>query len=140
MKELKLYVPTYNANYFAQEVEIGRKLEFGDPILPVIVREAEGVRVVLGTHHYWDTNTPDIQIERQPNAWVVFLHPAAGSDACGYVYFLDDGRNFLIKEHGVGATDAITVLEPGEHLPEIDGPTCCRDEPSTRRLPRRRKG
>ena len=98
MQELKLLVPTYNCQLFPEQVEKGEKPEFGAPDVPVLIREAAGVRVVLGTHDYDDYTKPDIQIERQPNGWVIFLHPFPGGDACGYVYFLDDGRSFLVKE------------------------------------------
>src|SRR5271156_3973696 len=107
MKKLKLMVPTYNANYFREDVASGEKKEFGDPHFPVLVCEADGVRVVLGTHDYEDYSKPDIQIERQPHGWVIFLHPLGGSDACGYVHFLDDGRSFLVKEHPYGPTPVL---------------------------------
>ena len=120
MRELKLLVPTYNARYFADQVESGSMPEFGVPKVPVVIREADGIRIVLGTHEYWETDAPDVQIERQPNGWVFFLHPLGGCDACGYVYLLDDGRSFLQRESGLGLTEAIEILEAGEEVPEID--------------------
>jgi hypothetical protein len=121
MNDLKLHVPTYNGRYFAEEVESGRMPEYGVPKLPILIRAAEGIRIVLGTDDYFDKDAPDVQIERQPNGWVLFLHPTSGCDPCGYVYMLDDGRSFLEKESGLGPTEVIKVLEPGDELPEIDG-------------------
>jgi hypothetical protein len=120
-RQFKLKVPTYNASYFPEQVATNQMEEFGEPELPVLIHEAGGVRVVLGTHDYDDMGKPDIQIERQPNGWVIFLHPLGGSDASGYIYFLDDGRSFLAKEHPYGPTPTIEILEPGEELEEIDG-------------------
>ncbi len=49
------------------------------------------------------------------------MHPLGGSDPSGYVYLLDDGRSFLVKESGFGPTERIEVLEPRQRVPEIDG-------------------
>jgi len=123
LQELKLIVLTYNAKFYAKEVERNEKPEFGDPHVNVLIREAEGVRILLGTHDCYDSDKPDVQIERQPNGWMIFLHPVGGSDACGYVYFLDDGRSFLVKETDYGGpTPAIRILDPFSHVPEIHGP------------------
>lgn len=122
VQELKLIVPTYNGQYFADEVASGERSEFGDPEIPLVIREAGGVRIVLGTHDYDDCKMPDVQIERHPNGWMIFLHPVGGGDAAGYVFFLDDGRSFLVKEFAYG-TPAIEVVEPrDDDIPEIDGP------------------
>ncbi len=45
MKELKLDVPTYNANYYPNDVASGRRPEFGEPTVPVLIRDAAGVRI-----------------------------------------------------------------------------------------------
>ncbi len=121
LQELKLLVPTYNAEGFPDEVAKDEMPEFGEPLVPVLIREADGVRIVLGTHDY-DCETPDIQIERRPNGWAIFLHPLGGSDPSGYVYFLDDGRSFLSPENNFGPTPAIEVLEPHGQVPELDCP------------------
>jgi hypothetical protein len=110
MNELKLAVPTYNYQLFPNQVDEGAIPEFGVPHVPVLIREADGVRIVLGTHDYGDLERPDIQIERQPQGWMIFLHPCPGGDASGYVYFLDDGRSFLVKEVNAGPTEPIEVL------------------------------
>lgn len=120
MEELKLLVPTYLGRLSVNSgVEIDA--DFGDPHVPVLVHSADGVRVVLATHDYLDVKTADIQIERRPNGWAIFLHPVGGGDPCGYVYFLDDGTSFLVPE-AHGATGPIQVLDPGDDVSELDWP------------------
>jgi hypothetical protein len=123
LQELKLMVPTYLAERFATEDSNSDQPDFGEPNVPVLIREAEGVRIVLGTHEYEDYEKPDIQIERRPNGWAIFLHPLGGSDPSGFVYFLDDGRSFLAKEYALGPTPAIEVLEAGHKVRELDCPS-----------------
>jgi hypothetical protein len=96
------------------------KAEFDDSRTPVVVREADGVRIVLGSHDYWDPAKPDIQIERRHKGWAIFLHPVGGSDPSGYVYFFDDGRSFVVAERG-GATPAIRCRRSCDFVAEIDG-------------------
>jgi len=117
--ELKLSVPTYNNDLFADDVDQGAKPEFGDPRAAVLVREAGGVRIVLGTHDFEDMSKPDVQIERQPNGWMIFLHPLGGTDPSGYVYFLDDGRSFVKQER---VSYAVEMLEHEEPVPGFDAP------------------
>jgi hypothetical protein len=117
LKRLELAVPTY---YGSVAEELAKELglpEFGEPFMPVLVHEAEGVRIILGTHDYDDLRKPDIQIERRPNGWAIFLHPDAGGDASGFVYFLDDGRSFVLPENG---PNAIEMLDRQDEPPEID--------------------
>jgi hypothetical protein len=45
-----------------------------------------------------------------------------GTDPSGYVYFLDDGRSFLVPENGLGPTDAIQVIDSHKDVPELDWP------------------
>ena len=118
MPELKLWVPTYNADRYAREVAAGEKEEFGDPYFPVVIRPAEGVRIVFGTHDYWDGEKPDIQIERRSGGWVIFLHPLGGGDASGFVFFLDDGRSYVVPE--TGATPPIKMSRWNEAVREVD--------------------
>lgn len=106
--QLILEVPTYKAD------------DFYDPHVPVTIRDECGVRVVLGTAD--DPDAPDIAIERRPGGWAIFLHPVGGSDASGYVYFLDDGRSFLAPETFGGPTPPIRVLPSHESPAEIDRP------------------
>lgn len=122
LKNLKLFVPTYNYTVFPEEVARGELDEFSEPTTPVLVHESEGVFVGLGTHAFHDSNKPDIQIERQPNGWMIFLHPVGGSDASGYLYFLDSGESYLKKERSWGPTPAIQILEPHEDWPFLGQP------------------
>jgi len=107
MEEMKLRVPTYNGKWIGH---CGLP-EFSESKTPVLVCEADGVRVVLGTHDYHDYDKPDIQIERRNNGWMIFLHPLGGGDPSGYVFFLDDGRSFIVKEDHAGATESIVISE-----------------------------
>ena len=114
-------VPTYNANYYEKQVADRTKAEFGVPHVAVLVHSADGVRVVLGSHDLLDTDAPDIAIERQPKAWAIFLHPIGGGDPAGYIYFLDDGRSYLLKEQWVDPDGGIQVLEHDQRVPDIHG-------------------
>lgn len=120
MKELKLLVPTYNASLFAKQVAAGILPEFGPPNVPVIIRQSDGVRIVLGSHDFNELNVPDVQIERRPRGWAIFLHPLGGSDACAYIYFLDDGRSFLLPETGPTPTPEIQIVARPEIVPEME--------------------
>jgi hypothetical protein len=117
MDELKLIVPTYNGKWL--EAPDRTVPEFDAPEVPVLVCPADGVRVVLGTHDYHDYTKPDIQIERRHNGWVIFLHPLGGSDASGFVVFLDDGRSLVAAEE-CGATEPIEFADYGTASAEID--------------------
>jgi len=100
---------------------VAARPEFGDPDVPLLVRSAAGLRIVLGSHdHYGDA--PDIQVERRPHGWAIFLHPVGLSEASGYVYFLDDGRSYLVAEADVGPTVPIRCIRSVEEIPELDRP------------------
>ena len=120
MNEFRLSVPTYYGSAICEEQGRGNLAEFDTPNVHVLVHEADGVRIVLGTHDYNDRSKPDVQIERRPKGWAIFLHPDAEDDASGYVYFLDDGRSFLSRNNYWSESGAIQVLEKGEDPPEID--------------------
>jgi hypothetical protein len=119
MAQLRVHVPTYYGGAFEDEVARGEKPEFGDPYVPVLAREADGVRIVLGSHDYFDMSKPDIQIERRPKGWAIFLHPEAGGDASGFIYFLDDGRSFVSPENAT--TPAIETLDQPKAAALVDG-------------------
>lgn len=121
MEGFKLSIPTYNANLFPDQVAAGTIPEFGPPYVPMVIREADGARIVLGSHDDDCVHAPEIQIERRPRGWAIFLHPVGG-DACAYVYFLDDGRSFLLPENGLGPTPAIEILNHSDKVPEMDAP------------------
>ena len=120
LPHLQLMVPTYVGRRYAEGVEVGDDQDFADPHVPVLVCSAAGVRVVLGSHDYNCLDAPDIQIERRPKGWAIFLHPLGGGDPSGYIYFLDDGRSFLVRENGLGSTDTIKDLDDLEDLRELD--------------------
>ena len=40
-------------------------------------------------------------------------------DPAGYIYFLDDGRSYLVRERWAHPSDGIQVLEPNEAVPDI---------------------
>jgi hypothetical protein len=120
MSEMKIHVPTYNHGALVQGAKTDGKPEFGDPYVPLVIRRADGVRILLGSHDYYDPSKPDIQIERRPHGWVIFLHPVGGGDPSGHIYFLDDGRSFLVPERSLGTTPPINALEWDETVPEID--------------------
>jgi len=118
MREMKVYAPTYYGD--VAEAENAAKLEFDDSRVPVLIRPADGIRIILGTHDYFDMRAPDIQIERRPGGWAIFLHPLGGGDPCGCVYFLDDGRSFVLPENDLGTTPPIKSLSCDEMVPDID--------------------
>lgn len=88
--------------------------------MPVLIYREAGVRIVLGTHDDGQLDKPDIQIERRPNGWAIFLHPIGGGDPSGIVFFLDDGRSFLTPD-GL-SSGRIAVLDHDEKVPVLDDP------------------
>lgn len=117
MDEHTILVPTYYGNAATAN---GEPPEFGDPAVPVVIRPDDGVRIVLGSHDSFADNAPNIQIKRRPHGWAVFLHPVGGGDPSGCVYFIDDGRSFVVPERALGATPPITALDWDETVHEID--------------------
>jgi hypothetical protein len=118
--ELLLRVPTYHGAVVAGGSGDPQREDFDEPYAPVLVRDADGVRILLGSHDDADVDRPDVQIERRPRGWAIFLHPVGGSDPSGYVYFLDDGRSYLLPEGGWGPTPAIQVLPRDSEFHAID--------------------
>lgn len=108
LTELKLHVPTYYPD------DAG---EYGQPDVPVLVQEQDGLRIVLGSHATADYKKPDISIERRRHGWAIFLHRTAG-DPCGVVYISDDGTAYLHKEWQVD----FKILESDDPIPPVDGP------------------
>lgn len=99
-------VPTY----YGSNPNRGRLPEYGQPVVPVLVQEVSGIRLVLGTHDANADDVSDVQVERRPRGWVVFLQHRGG-DQCGYVYFLDDGR--VVLRHERLASPRIIEVRPG---------------------------
>lgn len=109
MHSLRMLIPTYNGAIYPDGVEKTDVEDFGNPYVPVSVHAGSDLRVVLGSHAN-SADAPDIFIERRPHGWAIFLHPVGGSDPSGYVYFLDDGRSYLVPESGLGPTPKIEVV------------------------------
>jgi hypothetical protein len=118
-----LLVPTFNGHLYAEEVERGEKPEWTEPDTPILVQPAAGLRLLLGTHDSEDREQPDVVVERQTDRWAIFLH-MNGGDPVGYIYLLDDGRGFLVRDkYG----EQITVLPLGQDPPQAK---LCDAEPS----------
>ena len=110
----KLKVPTWYRYTHPDEVEQGLMKGIGRPNVPVIIRSGDGVRVILGANDEDDSEAPDVLIERQANGWLIVLHPMGGSDdPAGYLYFLDGGQSYLMRDNQT----SITVLPKGNESP-----------------------
>lgn len=116
--ELKVDVPTYYGD--SAWAPAGERPEFGQPFVSTVVRPAGRLRIVLGSNDYFDDDAPDVQIERRPNGWMIFLRPVGGGEASGQVIFLDDGRSFLIPERHVSSTPPTVALDPGAEVAALD--------------------
>ena len=108
---LELNVPTY-----VGEQQRAVAADYAEPCVPVLVYEDRGVRIVLGTHDR-QALAPDVQIERRPHGWAIFLNPLPSGDPCALVYFHDDGRSWISK-FTAGSTPAL--IEVDDLPPEID--------------------
>ena len=118
--EMLFRVPTYYGSSPTGDATATAREEFDEPVVPVRVSEAEGIRIVLGSHDINYTAVPDIQVERRPNGWAIFLHPIGGGDSSGYVYFLDDGRSFVLPESHLASTPPIEWLRQDQDCSEVD--------------------
>ncbi|HEY3964752.1 MAG TPA: hypothetical protein VGM05_09405 [Planctomycetaceae bacterium] len=142
MQELELLVPTFCADNPRDDSKTGEgcgsettglgcadgaiaidnpQSDFGAPFVPVLVHEADGVRVVLGTHQRQSADFSDIQIERRGNGWAIFLHPVGGCDPSAVVYYLDDGRSFVSPVPFLGPTPAIEFLGRNDEPRDLRG-------------------
>jgi len=111
----KMSVPTYLGAQ-AHDGKIDWP-DFTEPNAPVLVHEFEGVRVLMGTHDRMNQDRPDLQIERRPHGWAIFIHPNDG-DPVASLYMMDDGRTFLMPEKY-----AHPALETVDEIPaEVDAP------------------
>ena len=113
-----LLVPTYNGTTYPADVASGAKPEYTAPENPMTLAYDNGLRVVLGAVEASDMTKPDIQIERQPGRWVIFIHPEPGGDPVGYLHIYDNGRSVLQLERTFGGADGLVVLKPDDKLPE----------------------
>jgi hypothetical protein len=89
-----LHVPTF---YGHRENRAPDQAEFDEPFTSVLIGEADGIRLILGTDDPEDDEKPDIHIERRPHGWAFFIHPNAG-DPVAMIYLLDDGRTYVMPE------------------------------------------
>jgi len=121
MLESQFRIPTFYGAQNAQlpEPDKGR-CDFSDPFAKILVRDEDGLRVLLMSGDIAPKDAPDILIERRPHGWAMFLHPVGNSEPSGYVYFLDDGRSYVIPETGLGPTPAIEVHDDPEACLELD--------------------
>jgi hypothetical protein len=87
-------VPTFFGH---QENRALNQAEFDEPLVSVLIGEADGLRLILGTDDPEDDEKPDIHIERRPRGWAFFVHPNA-ADPVAMIYLLDDGRTFVMPE------------------------------------------
>jgi hypothetical protein len=108
-----LKIPTYLGHQKAVDESRAPLGDFTRPNTPVLIVPADGIRVVLGTHDYNDTSKPDIQVERRPHGWAIFVHPDAG-DPVACLYMLDDGRTFLVPEDYISNPIQIVDDVPAE--------------------------
>ena len=121
MEEFKLFVPTYNATLFPDQVASGIVPDFGYPHVPVVIREADGVpELCWALHDYNDLRCPDIQIERRPRGGPFSSIRSVEVTPGGYVYYVDDGRSFLLPENGIGPTPSIQIVNQPDNVPDMD--------------------
>ncbi len=111
---LKLEVPTYVGHTTPG-------VDYVETKTPLLAYAQDGLSVVLGSHDKDSLDAPSVQIERRRGGWAIFLHPVGGGDPRGYVYFLDDGRSFLVKEDGLFTdTPRLEVINDCDEIPELD--------------------
>lgn len=112
--EFKLKVSTCYRYTHPDEVEQGAMKGIGKPQVPVLVRSGDGVRVLFGTHDPKDEDAPVLLVERQANGWLIVLQPEGTfGDPSGYVYFLDGGKSYLMRDD----LTSIIVLPSGNESP-----------------------
>jgi hypothetical protein len=119
-RTLTLSVPTYYATAYITHDVVGDLPDYDSPNVPVLVHQGEAVRLVLGAHDIYDSEKPDILIERRPKGWAIFLHPVGSGDPSGVVFFLDDGRSFVLREDSSENPGCVQVLLGLDAPPELD--------------------
>lgn len=101
---LRVYVPKYYETFVpthhgdTEEALAAHLAEFDDPNVPVLVEQSTGLRIVLGSHDLSNQGAPGLRIERRAKGWAIILRPKGGSHSSGCVFFLDDGRSFLVPQ------------------------------------------
>jgi len=114
MNAWTIEVPTY---YRPQKRADGKlKSEgFATPCVPIVVHEECGVRIALGACDWRQRNTPDIQIERRPNGWAIFVR-TGDIDPCALLFILDDARTVCVPQRYAFDPLEISRCAP----PEVD--------------------
>ena len=113
---IKMNVPTYNGKWILDNPGLE---DYDEPEVPILIHPAEGLRVVLGTHDFFDMSKSDIQLERRHNGWLLFLR-RDGGDPVGFVVFLDDGRTYVTIERGWGIDEEMQVVDYETAVAELD--------------------
>jgi hypothetical protein len=108
MKTWKTTVPTY----YEERIDTNER-EFDSPEVPIVIQESAGIRIVLGTHEVEGVTKPDVQIERRPRGWAIFINPD-GRETCAIIYVLDDSRTYCLSEKQVNCPLTIVDVPPTE--------------------------
>src|SRR5262249_13774896 len=103
----RMNVPTYLAS---QDLN---GPDFGESHVPVLIGEAEGIRLLLGADDWNDYEKRNIQIERRPRGWMIFVRHNAG-DAVGFFILMDDGRTFYVHKYGAEPRMEVSYEIPRE--------------------------
>ncbi len=116
-KQLSLRLPTYNGTLFHEEVFNEEMAEYGAPRVPVSISYDLGLRVILGASDEKEIDRkPDLLIEKHPNGWAIFIHPAGSDPSCA-IYLLPGARTVIVPE----LDSSLEVTAPLADVPEIDG-------------------
>jgi hypothetical protein len=121
-KNHEMFVPTHHGD--TEEALAAHLAEFDDPNVPVLVEQSSWLRIVLGSHDLSNQGAPGLRIERRKKGWMIVLLPKGGGDPSGCVFFMDDGRSFLVPEQWRwwwGDTPACGLGEWDEVVAVVDG-------------------
>lgn len=114
---IAMEIPTFFGHVREQTTANSTEPEFGPPFVEVSMYRQEGVRIIMHTPGIDDDDQPDIHIERRPRGWAIFLHPEGSNDPSGFIYFLDDGRSFVVPN----GPEPLVIREWNGDVPEVDG-------------------
>lgn len=81
-----IHVPTYDTQ------------TFGDPQVPCVIDNLQGLHAVLGSIDPQEPNKPAITAERRKSGWLIMINTFNGGDATVLVLLHDDGRLFITPE------------------------------------------
>jgi hypothetical protein len=102
-----IHVPTYYGNSNMP------KEEYDEPNVPVMFANVAGARLLLGTDDPTNMVVPDIQAERRPGGWAVFINLEGDTQAV--VYFLDNDTTVYIMPETLATVE---VIKSERSLPE----------------------